>query len=342
MPLNKQALLRYRIIDRCLRDKQMPYPSLETLHEKLEKELSMTISKSSIEKDIRAMRSDSDLGFYAPIKYNRKYDGYEYTDDSYSITNIPLSEEDLSSIEFAALTLRQFEDLPLFGDFGGAVDKIFQAIEVGSMLEYDDLPQMVQFEQSPKVKGIEHIETILECIKERKPLSFFYRKFNSEEGKDHLVHPYLLKEYRNRWYLIALQEANGLITTYALDRMATPEPNNTVKFKAAFTADFDAKAYFAHSFGITTFRGEPEEVVLSFEPLQGQYVRTQKLHETQEELIDNNEEYRIKLTVGVTIELEMAILSYGEKVRVIKPESLKEQIQDRLKSAIEAYDKKKA
>jgi predicted DNA-binding transcriptional regulator YafY len=342
MPLNKQALLRYRVIDRCLRDKKMAYPSLEDLQHEMERTLSMMISPSSIEKDIRAMRKDPELGFEAPIKYNRKYNGYEYTDPNYSISNVPLSDEDLSAIEFAALTLRQFEDLPLFGDFRGAVDKIFQAIDIGSALEYEDLPQVVQFEKSPKVEGTEHIETVLDCIKERKPLAFFYRKFNSQEGKNHLVHPYLLKEYRNRWYLIALQDSNELITTYALDRMAKPEANNSIAFRAPYKVGFDAQAYFEHSFGITTFKGEPEEVILSFEPLQGQYVRTQKLHETQEELMDNSQEYRIKLTVGVTIELEMAILSYGEKVRVIQPKSLRDKVEERLASALKAYKNKKS
>lgn len=335
MPLNKQALVRYRIIDRCLRDKRSPFPSLETLQDKLEEFLSMSISESTVEKDIRAMRTDPELGFNAPIKYSKKYKGYHYTDDKFTIANVPLSDEDINAIEFAAITLRQFEDIPLFNDFGGTVDKIFQAINIGTALDFEELRQIIQFEKSPKMQGIEHLETLLQCIKEGMPIRFEYLKFGLNESKAHLVHPYLVKEYRNRWYLIGRQDSNDLITTYALDRMEFPEPSNEVVFKKPL--DFDSGAYFKHSFGITTFEGEPEEVILSFDPFQGRYVQTQKLHETQEEIPGDGNDYRIRLTVGVTIELEMAILSYGEKVRVIKPESLRNKIQERLKDALDKY-----
>lgn len=337
MPLNKQALVRYRIIDRCLRDKRQPYPSLETLQEKLEAFLSMSISDSTVEKDLRAMRNDPELGFNAPIKYSKKYKGYHYTDANFTIANVPLSDEDINAIEFAAITLRQFEEIPLFNDFGGTVDKIFQAINIGTALDFEELRQIIQFEKSPKMQGVEYLEMLLQCIKEEKPVRFEYQKFGLKESKAHLVHPYLVKEYRNRWYLIGKQDSNDLITTYALDRMDEPEPTKEVTFKKPL--DFDSKAYFKHSFGITAFPGEPEEVILSFEPFQGRYVQTQKLHETQEEIQGDGNDYRIRLKVGITIELEMAILSYGEKVRVIKPHSLKERINERLEAALNKYQK---
>ncbi len=335
MPQNKQALVRYRIIDRCLRDKRNEYPSREDLQDALEEQLSMSISESTIEKDIRAMREDPELGYNAPIKYSRKYNGYYYTDDSFTIANIPLSQEDLDSIEFAAMTLRQFDNIEVFGDFKGAVDKIFDTININSALDEEDISSKVQFEQQATDQGAVHLSLVLEAIREHYPIKFSYQRFGQSDPKEHIIHPYLLKQYNGRWYLIGQQDSKGYITTFALDRIS--EPESLTKEKMKFHASFDPDSYFRHSFGITTFEGEAEKVVLSFDIAQAQYIKTQPLHPTQTELRSTDKEYVVELEVGHTIELEMAILSYGERVEVLEPKSLRASISKRLKEAAAKY-----
>ena len=104
----KNALIRYRIIDRMLRNKYKPYPSKQQLRETCEEELfgslGSNICDSTIEKDMFAMKMEHD----APIKYSKKYGGYFYEDPNFSINDIPLSEDELSSIRFAVNTLQQF------------------------------------------------------------------------------------------------------------------------------------------------------------------------------------------------------------------------------------------
>src|SRR6056297_877192 len=118
MPANKYALLRYRIIDRCISNKFNPFPNKEDLREACEEELYGSdgdrISASTIDKDLYAMRNEANLGYYAPIAYSKTEKGYYYEDPDYSIDEMPLNQEDIEAIEFAANTLAQFRGIQLF------------------------------------------------------------------------------------------------------------------------------------------------------------------------------------------------------------------------------------
>ena len=148
MPANKYALLRYRIIDKCIRNKYRPYPSKEDLRQACEdalyNSLDERISDSTIEKDLFAMRNEEGLGYMAPIKYSRELNGYFYTDPEYSINDIPLNEEDIDAIKFAALTLSQFKSISVFSHLG-----------------YWTFGRQLFLQKSIKVQKLMHIDQIL-------------------------------------------------------------------------------------------------------------------------------------------------------------------------------------
>lgn len=334
MPANKEAFIRYRIIDRLLRNKRKTYPSMLDFIEEMEENLGKTFSDSTIQKDIKAMKQDSLLGYMAPIKWSKREGGYYYSDENFTISEIPLSEKDVDSLEFAATVLQQFKGIKMFSDFEATVDKIFNAINVNTLLTEDEIEDTIQFEKVPYFKGSNLIGKILPHIKDRNCIDINYQKFDSEDSRTHTIHPYLLKEYRNRWYLIGMNDKNGYINTFGLDRINYVEQNERL-FK--FHENFSSHNYFKHAFGITTFEGKAEEVVLSFNKIQKAYVLTQPLHESQEVLSETDNELVVKLNVGLTVELIMSILSFGENVKVVSPESLKTQIKERMMKAMKAY-----
>lgn len=334
MPANKEAFIRYRIIDRLLRNKRKTYPSMDDFIEEMEEKLGKTFSDSTIQKDIKAMKQDNLLGYMAPIKWSKREGGYYYSDENFTISEIPLSEKDVDSLEFAATVLQQFKGIKMFSDFEATVDKIFNAINVNTLLTEDEIEDTIQFEKVPYFKGSNLIGKILPHIKDRNCIDLNYQKFDSEESKTHKIHPYLLKEYRNRWYLIGMNDKNGYINTFGLDRINYVDKNDR-PFK--FHESFSSHNYFKHAFGITTFEGEAEEVKLSFNKIQKAYVLTQPLHESQDVVSETENELIIKLNVGLTVELIMSILSFGENVKVLSPESLKKEIKDRMMKALKAY-----
>jgi hypothetical protein len=166
MPHIKNALIRYRIIDRMLRNKYKPYPSKRELREACEDELfgsqGSNICDSTIEKDMFAMKMEHD----APIKFSKRHNGYFYEDPAFSINDIPLSEEEISSIRFAVNTLQQFREVPFFQQFGLAIDKIVDRVAVGDQSQ--ELSKFIQFEAAVSTGGNEYLPTLLEGVQAKK------------------------------------------------------------------------------------------------------------------------------------------------------------------------------
>ncbi len=333
MPKNKEALIRYRIIDSCLRNKYHPYPSMERLREVMEEKLGKEFSVSTIQKDIKAMREDNALGYLAPIRYSKAHDGYYYEDPNYTIASIPLNEHDIKSIWFAAAVLEQFRDITIFRQYSNAVDKIMEAVNLSRVLEEGSEP-VIRFEQVPYQKGREWIGPLLEAIQQRKTVQFQYKRFDRDIPKLHTVHPYLLKEYRNRWYLVGMHDRREVILTYGLDRISLLEE---AEIPWRSHAGFEPEEYFRYAIGITTYDGDPVDIVLSFTPIQGEYLKTQPLHHTQEILEDNQEVFKVTIRVYPTVELRMLILGYGPSVKVESPDWFAREIRKTLEKTLTRY-----
>jgi predicted DNA-binding transcriptional regulator YafY len=322
MPANKYALLRYRIIDDCLTNKGHKFPTKEDLQYACEQALygssGERISISTIEKDMWAMKNEGELGYYAPIKYSKLEKGYYYEDPGYTIKEISLSEEDKEAIRFAANTLFQFKDLAIFDQFGSAIQKIMDRLSISPEIQDDAIERFVQFENTPMAKGTDLLPTLLQAIKETREVRFRYVSFLDEHETERQLHPYLLKEYRNRWYVIGKDTDGGKVKTFGLDRISDLSMRESY-----FTVDksFDPEVLFKYSFGITA-GGKPEKIVLKFAPQEGRYIKAQPLHPTQKIIMDNSDGLTIELKVIPSYELKGAIRSFGDNVAVIEPVGL--------------------
>lgn len=335
MPSNKEAIIRHRIIDRMLRDPRSPYPTMDDIVDELVEQLGKEFSTSTVQKDIKAMREDTLLGYFAPIKYSKRENGYYYDDPDYSISGIPLSRDDVEAIEFAALMLQQFSEVGVFRNFGFAAEKIFNALTISTALDVDDAAAKVQVEHPPRHQGSEHLNTLLEAVRERIVVRFHYRKFGSDDATERTIHPYLLKEYRGRWYLIGRSDTDERVKTFGLDRMGEVQLAEDLDFQTDFT--FDPDTYFRHAYGIITFHGEPETVRLRFSPIDGQYVKTVPLHDTQRIVREDDSGVYVELTVGVTKELELDLLGFGAGVEVLDPTHLRERMAEHARRMLGMY-----
>jgi len=338
MPANKFALLRYRIIDRMLSNKGRPFVSKEELREACEEALYGSsgdqLSLSTIEKDLWAMRNEGELGYYAPIAYSKREKGYYYEDPDYTIQNISLSSEDLEALRFAASTLMQFRGIPIFSQYEHAIEKIVNRLNIHPGGDQGEVEQYVQFEKSEKQHGTELLSPLLQAIRERKKLSFNYRKFNNDSANHYILCPYLLKEYRNRWYLIAYSEERQRYLTFGLERMESPE---VLDIQFQWNEGFDPDRFFRHSVGITQMDGEPSEVLLSFDVREEPYLRTQPLHPSQQIVRRSDQELLVRLFVLETYELDNLILGYGPRVEVLSPASMRQRIAKLLQESLSRY-----
>lgn len=332
----KNAQIRYRIIDRSIRNNFKPYPSKQDLREACEEALygsvdGQNICDSTIEKDLFAMRMDHD----APIKYSKVNRGYYYTDENYSIDNIPLTSEDLQAIQFATKTLMQFRDVEMFKQFGNAIDKIVDRVNVASNKHDGDSDEVVQFESGLQATGNEHLSLFLDAIHERLLVVFDYASFVTGKKKARTVLPLLLKEYRNRWYLISEDQDKRKIITYALERMDEVRKTDRV---GLIPTDFNPKHFFQNAIGITTYDGPPEKVVFKTDAISAKYIESQPFHHTQKKIKKGKKKITFSLNVIVTEELIREILSYGGNIEVILPSSLREKITDRVVDMAKNYN----
>jgi predicted DNA-binding transcriptional regulator YafY len=332
MPKNKNAFIRYRIIDGALRNKHKRYPSKQDLIEACNG--LGTVSARTIDGDIYDMKFDEELGYFAPIEYDRKLRGYYYTDANYSINNLPLKQEDLYALEFACSLLKQFEGIGPIQQFMQSVEKIEDYVNLRNVYGNDDFLQLIETEKSLSQKGNEFLSPLLLSIKEQQAVMMHYQGFGHSEVKHYQLHPYVLKEYRNRWYVTGKLVDKNRIQTFALERIKQIIPTAT-----NFTRDanFKPAEYFKHSFGISVHDYESQLVTLSFTPTEAPYIKSQPLHQTQQILVDDEREFKITLDVIPSYELKSQILSYGDKVKVIAPEMLKKELKETLQKAYQNY-----
>ena len=214
-------------------------------------------------------------------------------------------------------------------------DRLLEAFDTLYVLNMtEDLSKYIHFERI-KPKGTDNLYGLIHAIKNRLRIRFDYEKYWDESITNRLVEPYCLKEFKNRWYLVARDVKDSAPKTFALDRMTALEITN-VKF--VMPATFDMNGMFRHCYGIIARQNEkPEEVVLSFDPEQGKYIKSLPLHETQEILVDTEDELRVKLMVHTTYDFVMELLSHGSNVKVLRPTSLVEVLKADYERALKQY-----
>lgn len=215
-------------------------------------------------------------------------------------------------------------------------ERILEAFDTFNALNLSDrLSNNIHFEKR-RPQGTENLYGLLHAIKNQLQIKFTYQKFWEDELTKRNVEPYALKEFRNRWYVLANDLKDNKVKSFALDRLSDLD---ITKKRFQFPDDFNVNRHYKYCFGIISPNGhKPEEIELSFDPFQGKYIKTLPLHESQQILIDNEKELRIKLTLFITHDFFMELLSYGENLRVIKPESLINDLKSTFKNVLKLYD----
>lgn len=337
MPKNKEALIRYRVINRLLRD--YGHVTKEQMIRACETTLDIfPISERTIDADIHAMRYDNGLGYYAPIRYDRYKKVYYYENSGYSIDNIPLNDDEIQSLIFAATLLDQFKQVEIFSKFTGSVQKIIDAVNIHRAREKEETLDFIDFEKVPFFKGSDYLNALVRAIRQRKVLQITYRAFYSEKDHHHDIHPYLLKEYRNRWYLIGLHDYFREIRTYGLDRIVSITENTEMEY---IDNHFSPERFFRNSIGIFSVPEEPPVIVLRFNRESAQYFITQPIHESQIVLDESEDSVTFSIRVHPTAELIQLILGWGREVEVMEPADLRDTILDVSREVVRKYEGEK-
>jgi predicted DNA-binding transcriptional regulator YafY len=194
----------------------------------------------------------------------------------------------------------------------------------------------IQFEGNKLLKGLQYINPLYQAVLNKVPLLIEYKSFKAYQSQQQIYFPYLLKEYRNRWFLIAKPKNENLLLTLALDRIIAFQELHKEPFLAYEHINFDT--YYDDVIGVTkTEKDRAQKVVLQVGKFNAPYVLTKPIHESQLVLKEDKDGIIISINVVLNFELEREILGFGESMKVLSPRNLSKKIQKRLKAATELY-----
>lgn len=215
-------------------------------------------------------------------------------------------------------------------------ERILEAFDTFNALNLTDrLSKHIHFEKR-KPQGTEHLYGVLHAIKNQIQIKFLYQKYWEDELTERIVEPYALKEFKNRWYVLSKDLEDDKIKSFALDRFTDLKILNK---KFNFPRDFDVNEHYKYCFGIISPNGhQPEDVILSFNAFQGKYIKSLPLHDSQQILIDNENELRIQLKLFITHDFFMELLSFGENLKVLKPQKLIDDLKSTVRNVQSIYE----
>ena len=209
---------------------------------------------------------------------------------------------------------------------------------INSLNLAEDLAPII-FLEKRKPAGTENLSELIHSIKKKIIIKFSYHKYWEDEISERYVQPYALKEFKNRWYLLGKDSKDGKIKSFGLDRMT--DLNITGNYFKP-TIDFNIENMYRYCFGIINSDDKlPEEIILSFDPHQGNYIKSLPLHETQQILVDNEKELRIHLKLFITHDFVMELLAHGKTVTVIQPQILIDDLKDNYQIVLNKYQNKR-
>lgn len=304
MPTNKNAQLRYQILDRCFSNRHRNYTIedlVDAVNEALYDMYGTEVSIRQIREDIKYMRDR--VSFNAPIEavpFDGRRSYYRYSDRNFSIFNNELTVEEITKLSSTIDMLGRYR-----GGNNGWLEEIISSLEMRFGIKANK-ENIVSFDQNDKLKGLEFLSELIDCAINHQPIKLFYKTYSGKENVE-VIHPYHVKQYNNRWFLFGLEQSpyGDRIANRALDRIEKFSKAN-VPFIPNTTVDFSTR-----------------------------YVVSKPIHHSQKIL--DTENCVLQIEVRPNKELESVIFSYFPHVEVLEPATLREQFKEKISKNLKKY-----
>lgn len=286
------------------------------------------ISKRTFHYDIDLMRSLPPRGFDAPIKVRDGF--YSYEDPDFSINNIELSETDIETINNALTLLNNFSKLSINEELA-----LVKAKLQGEVGKNEKKKTIILFEQR-EVKGGEYISPLYKAISDNSSIQLSYKPFKADKVKSFIVHPYLLKQYNHRWYLIGYSSAHCSIGLYSLDRIEEIQSSDEKFIPNTF---INIDSYFKDIVGVTLPQNEePKEIQIKVSKSQSPYILTKPLHCSQIVVSEDSDGLTIGLVLIPNYEFFSLLMSYGDTLEILSPKNIRNQMVEIIRKTLHVYD----
>ena len=253
---------------------------------------------------------------------------YAYSDEDYSIFKSGISDEDYKALQSTLEMLAKYKVSNVW------LEDIITNLEC----RFDIVPnteKLVFFDENRNLKGLEFLGNIIKHTVAHEAIDVVYRSYRGHE-ETYCFHPYCVKQYNGRWFVLGYESKYGRISNFALDRIREVKKSNKEFYDNVF---FDVEDYFKDIIGVTVPNEEDADILdvrLRFAPSRFPYVVSKPLHHSQE--IVDAEECIVEIHVKKNKELKQRIFSYVPDVEVLSPLFLREEIKRDIESNLQKYN----
>lgn len=352
MPLNKNAIMRYKILDELLSSRYHNY-TLDDLTEEVNRHLvemcpdADCVVRRTIEKDIHFLEHEGP--FWAEIeRYSVYLENFErqrvykkqclrYADPSFSIFKEELTSDEQYLLQELFSLLGQFDGLPKLEGLERLRKSLHAPLHGNPIISLTKNP----------LENTSLFGELFTAISQRQVIELHYHQFTAPDN-DRVYHlyPYLLRQYNGRWYLFAEKVEDGKMMSYPLDRIDRVVPRPSEKYKEY---DGNLNELFEDIIGVSIYKTEPiNQIVFWVSDASVDYVLTKPLHESQTNLNEKDAALRkaypsleggrfFRIECRRNYELIRELCSYGQELVVLEPTNIRKEIEERIREMNKRY-----
>ncbi|MBQ0001954.1 MAG: WYL domain-containing transcriptional regulator [Treponema sp.] len=318
---DKVKSLRLLKLERLIKD--LNYPNTTRLCKELE------VSRATIMRDIAFLQDQ----YKAPLEFDQKHNGYHFTDNTFFVKREMLSEGELLTVATMLPLMDQYKNTPLESSFKSIYSKLTdmlpKEVNVDSSFIND-----VQFISDPLPKiNVNIFNSIFTAIRQKKSIEFSYRSISATEYTKRQFDPYKVICQKGNWYVIGYCYKHEKFMVYSLSRMKKLSILKTFIYRK----DYEKFIHIDPNFGVWNNEEKPQKIELEFSKDVNTYILERSWHKNQVCTQNPDGSVYLSFISNQTQELEHWIMSFGSKVKVISPESLKNSVHSELKKALKNY-----
>jgi len=314
------SMPRMNFIDQKIRNRK--YPNCSSLAKEHQ------VSVKTIQRDIDCMRN---MG--AAIEFDRQRNGYYYTDTTYYLPALPITEREALLFVINDRILSQYQQAPYYAELKKAIEKILQFLP--DELDLEHKGDFISFQSQPQTAVQQQkFDLLQQAICEERQINMKYYAQHRNEVTQRTVDPYLIHCHQGNWYLIAHCHTRNEIRIFALSRMLAIELTDDYFDKPL---NFSIEDFLKDSFNIIR-GGETYHVVLKFSPYQARWIRERQWHRSQKltELDDGG--LMLEMDVQGLDEVKRWVMQYGGEAEVAEPEVLRKDVLREIGRMGQIYD----
>lgn len=288
-------------------------------------------SKRTIERDIERLRDD----FGAPVYFDYARGGYAYSDPTFVLPAVRLTQGELLAIYLAEQVLQQYTGSPLHQHLSSAFRKVAAYLPEEVSVDISELGATFSFDPGPvrNSEGAQFFKGLTEAIAAHRTVAIDYFSQYRNALTHRELDPYHITNYRGDWYVSGFCHLRYAVRDFAVTRIRKLEILDK-EFKVA--ADFDREQYLDRQFGIEK-GARSQGIALKFSPEQSRWMLEKSWHQSEEKEMQADGSLIMKMHVPVTGELKRWVMSFGKEVEVLEPDELRDIVGKEVQELAETY-----